>query len=276
MLLTVRLGPVAGASARAWLTSARATTAHLRDRPVLGVPPEVVDHFEGFLATWETAAATADPDEFRWDDEVDVDVVRVVAAHWVRVANLVRERPDLGLPRPDAAADAFYDALIIGIADVLARAEDTDYADSFSSVIPAFDAEAPTDAAPPAVRTYRVVLVDDTDDIRTLLRISFDLHAAFEVVGQARDGGEAIEVCREHQPDVVILDLRMPVMDGFTALPHLRRECPDAKVIVFSAETATEHRDRALELGAVGYLQKGQALPGLADEVVRILEAPPG
>lgn len=233
------------------------------------MPGDVVDHFEAFLTDWEARAG--DGPDFHWTGEVDVDVLRSVAAHWVRVANLVRERPDLGLLRPPAEADAFYDALIEAITDVLVRADDPSYTASFSSVVPDFDTATPTATASPS--PHRVVLVDDTADIRTLLRIGFDLHPAFEVVGEAGDGRQAIEVCRTEQPDLVILDLRMPVMDGLAALPLLREACPAVRVILFSADASPADCERAVELGADECLCKSHAIPELPEVALRVLGA---
>jgi DNA-binding NarL/FixJ family response regulator len=81
-------------------------------------------------------------------------------------------------------------------------------------------------------RPVRVVVIDDTIDIRELLRVALS-RGGMEVVGEARDGQEGIDVVREERPDVVMLDLAMPVMDGVEALPHIRELVPDAQIIVF-------------------------------------------
>ena len=75
-------------------------------------------------------------------------------------------------------------------------------------------------------RHHRVVLVDDTRDLRELMRLAM-VRGGFDVVGEAADGREGIEVCAQQQPDVVLLDLAMPVMDGIEALPGIREHCPE-------------------------------------------------
>lgn len=113
----------------------------------------------------------------------------------------------------------------------------------------------------------RVVLVDDTADLRQLMRIALR-RAGWDVVGEAGDGVQGIEVARAQTPDLVVLDLSMPVMDGLEALPQIRASCPDSTIVVMSGFGATQMTERALARGADGYLQKGAPL----SEVVAYLE----
>lgn len=110
----------------------------------------------------------------------------------------------------------------------------------------------------------RVVLVDDTEDLRQLMRIALK-RAGYEVVGEAGDGAAGIAVAREQQPDLVVLDLSMPVMDGLEALPHIRTSCPDATIVVMSGFGAAQMSERALTQGADGYLQKGASIRSVVD-----------
>ena len=110
-----------------------------------------------------------------------------------------------------------------------------------------------------AEKPIRVVIVDDTPDLRDLLRLARESDG-FDVVAEAGDGQEGIDVARAQRPDVILLDLSMPVMDGLEALPTLRKVCPEAKIIVLSGFGAAQMTRRALAAGADGYLQKGVAL----------------
>src|SRR2546430_9145859 len=103
----------------------------------------------------------------------------------------------------------------------------------------------------------RVLIADDTPDIRLLLRAALRMYPGFEIVGEAADGAEAVKLAQEHQPDVILLDLAMPVKDGLQAIPEIREESPDTKILVLSGFTATEMRPEAFRLGAHAYLEKG-------------------
>ena len=115
----------------------------------------------------------------------------------------------------------------------------------------------------------RVVVIDDTEDLRDLMRIALT-RGGMTVVGEAGNGLEGIETVRTQLPDVILLDLSMPVMDGLQALPHLRRLVPRGKIIVLSGFGAGQMADRALESGADGYLQKGLSLSGIIERVREI------
>lgn len=128
-------------------------------------------------------------------------------------------------------------------------------------------------SAVPRPEPVRVVLVDDTTDLRELLRFALEQHE-FRVVGEAGDGRTGIEVVRELQPDLVLLDLAMPVMDGFEALPLVRAACPDAVVLVLSGFDAATSGARACTLGAHGYLEKGVSLRSTLAQVREALAAP--
>jgi DNA-binding NarL/FixJ family response regulator len=121
-------------------------------------------------------------------------------------------------------------------------------------------------ADPSSPRPVRVVVIDDTADLRELLRISLT-RGGMEVVGEAGDGLAGIETVRLVRPDVVLLDLSMPVMDGLEALPEIRRLVPDGKIVVLSGFGATQMSERALSTGADGYLQKGMSLKRMLDYV---------
>lgn len=105
----------------------------------------------------------------------------------------------------------------------------------------------------------RVVIIDDTEDLRDLLKLALG-RGGFEVVAEAGDGRAGIEVVREVHPDIILLDLAMPVMDGIEALPTLRRLCPVAKIVVLSGFGAQQMSARAIAAGADGYVQKGAPL----------------
>jgi signal transduction histidine kinase/CheY-like chemotaxis protein len=128
-------------------------------------------------------------------------------------------------------------------------------------------------SAVPTESAVRVVVIDDTADLRELLGFAL-ARGGMDVVGEAGDGLAGIEQVRLHLPDVVLLDLSMPVMDGMTALPRIREIVPDARIIVFSGFGATQLTDRALAIGADDYLQKGTSLAKILERVREVLARP--
>ncbi|HEV7887460.1 MAG TPA: EAL domain-containing protein [Acidimicrobiales bacterium] len=117
----------------------------------------------------------------------------------------------------------------------------------------------------------RVVIADDTDDVRSLLQYTLALDGRFEVVAQAADGVAAIAAAEAEQPDVVVLDLAMPVMDGMSAIPRIARVAPDARIVILSSFGARQMAEQALTLGASAYVEKAtfQALTSVLVDVCR-------
>jgi two-component system, chemotaxis family, chemotaxis protein CheY len=115
----------------------------------------------------------------------------------------------------------------------------------------------------------RVVMIDDSADLRGLVRFALT-RAGMDVVGEAGDGSAGIEVVREERPDVVLLDLAMPIMDGVEALPHIRELVPDARIIVFSGFDVALS-EQVLESGADGHVVKGTPLKDIVTYVLETL-----
>src|SRR5690554_2333021 len=111
------------------------------------------------------------------------------------------------------------------------------------------------------VRTTRVVLADDHDVVRQGLRRLLDRTPEIEVVGEASDGLEALNSVHEHQPDVLLLDIEMPVMDGIEVAKRLREAGVKVRILVLSAYDDHEYIRALLDIGVSGYLVKGEA-PG--------------
>ena len=102
----------------------------------------------------------------------------------------------------------------------------------------------------------RLVLADDHEVTRTGFIALLAGHPQFEVVGQARDGQEAVELCERLLPDIVILDIRMPLLNGLGAARLLQQRLPALKVVIFTMDDSPDHLEAAMSAGAVGYLLK--------------------
>ena len=119
----------------------------------------------------------------------------------------------------------------------------------------------------------RVFLCDDVPELRALLRFALEEDADVRVVGEAGDAAEGIAGVTELQPDVLLLDLSMPGLDGLEAIPLLKDAAPGVGIIVFSGFAADRMSAPALELGADRYLEKGEPLDVIKGAVREVASA---
>jgi NarL family two-component system response regulator LiaR len=115
----------------------------------------------------------------------------------------------------------------------------------------------------------RLLIVDDHSVVRQGLRMFLGLDADLEIVGEASDGAEAVALARELHPDVVLMDLIMPVMDGISAIKTIRSELPDIEVLALTSVLEDASVIGAVRAGAIGYLLKTTE----ADELRRAIKA---
>ncbi|WP_026442322.1 response regulator [Pseudacidobacterium ailaaui] len=114
----------------------------------------------------------------------------------------------------------------------------------------------------------RVLIVDDHPVVRVGLRTMLDSEEKITVTGAAESAAEAIEEVKQQPPDVVLMDLRMPDMEGVEGIMELRRLCPDTRILVLTNYEADDYILRALQAGAMGYLLKSTPQA----EIVRAVE----
>ncbi|WP_238625999.1 response regulator [Aggregatilinea lenta] len=144
--------------------------------------------------------------------------------------------------------------------------------------------------------TIRVMIVDDHTIVREGLATLLDVFPDLELVAEASNGLEAIRICGEHMPDVVLMDMLMPEMDGISATQEIRKQFPDVQVLALTSFNEKHYVTGAIEAGAIGYLLKDieanslatairaakKGEPTLSPEATRVLihattqPAPPG
>jgi len=119
-------------------------------------------------------------------------------------------------------------------------------------------------------KTIRIVVIDDQAVVRQGFVSLIRTVADFDVVAEGTNGREAIDLFREHRPDVMLIDLRMPVMGGVEAIGAIRREFPTARIIVLTTYDGDEDIYRSLQAGAQGYLLKDVFFEELEEAIRRV------
>lgn len=117
-----------------------------------------------------------------------------------------------------------------------------------------------------------VLIVDDNGGVRMLLRKLAERDTDVRIVAEASDGMEAIEMAAAHAPDVVLLDVDMPVLDGIGAIAGILKAAPRTRIVMHSA--FSDQRDRALDSGAHGWANKGQSWDEIRDLITEVVSRP--
>ena len=113
----------------------------------------------------------------------------------------------------------------------------------------------------------RVMITDDHLIVREGLRLILETADDIEVVGEAIDGAECLRLVPELNPDVILMDLQMPRMDGITAIEHLRKNHPEIAIVILTTYNEDDLMIRGLQLGACGYLLKDTSRESLLDTI---------
>ena len=116
----------------------------------------------------------------------------------------------------------------------------------------------------------RVLIADDHRLFAEALEAILSTDERIAVAGTARDGREAVELAGEHKPDVILMDISMPVMDGIEAVEELRRRGLEAGVLMLTGSNARDDVDRARHAGAAGYVTKDRIAAELIDAIVEV------
>lgn len=117
----------------------------------------------------------------------------------------------------------------------------------------------------------RILIVDDNPTLRQGLRSLLSVHPGFDIVGEAEDGLEAITFVDQFHPDLVLMDLSMPRMDGMTATREIKNKWPETKVLVLTVHKSIEYIQAAIKAGADGYILKDSSHAEMIESIEHIL-----
>jgi two-component system, NarL family, response regulator DegU len=118
----------------------------------------------------------------------------------------------------------------------------------------------------------RLIVVDDHDSVRDGITVMLSGEPGFRVVGQAANGLEALELCRREQPDLVLMDVRMPDMDGLTATRAIKQRFPNVSVLMLTMHENQDYLLEAIRAGAAGYILKDAPQRELVNAIRKVLE----
>jgi DNA-binding NarL/FixJ family response regulator len=124
---------------------------------------------------------------------------------------------------------------------------------------------------PAAQRPSRIIIADDHPVFRSAIKQILERYPDLEVVAEAANGHQALELCRRLRPHLVLMDLRMPEMDGFEATHAIKREFPETIVLILTAVDESRGLSRSLEAGAAGYILKDASPAQITHDVRRVL-----
>jgi DNA-binding NarL/FixJ family response regulator len=120
--------------------------------------------------------------------------------------------------------------------------------------------------------SIRLLIADDHALVRSGLRSMLQREPGVEIVGEARNGREAVELCRSLEPDLILMDVRMPEMDGLEATRAIKQECPGTGVLMVTMHENRDYMLEATKAGAAGYVLKDAPRNELISAVRRIVD----
>ena len=130
---------------------------------------------------------------------------------------------------------------------------------------------SPVEAARKLPESIRVLIADDHRLFAQALEAILATDDRIEIAGHARDGREAVELARTLRPHVILMDIAMPIMDGFQATKHILSESPTTSVLMLTGSNARSDVDRARKSGAAGYVTKDRIAGELIDAIVEVV-----
>jgi DNA-binding NarL/FixJ family response regulator len=124
----------------------------------------------------------------------------------------------------------------------------------------------------PGLPSVRILVVDDFEPFRRFVRSTLQEKTELQVIREVSDGLEAVQKAEELQPDLILLDIGLPTLNGIEAARRIRKLAPESKIVFLSMESSADVMQEALSLGALGYVVKAHAERDLLDAVETVLQ----
>lgn len=121
-------------------------------------------------------------------------------------------------------------------------------------------------------RRIRILVADDHPIVRRMVRTTLQQHPHFEVLGEAKDGAEAVEEAKKLKPDVVVLNVTMPVLNGFEAAQEIKRQVPQSRIVILSTHADKYFVNEAKKIGVKVYVSKSKIGEALVKAVQAAVE----
>jgi two-component system, NarL family, response regulator LiaR len=117
----------------------------------------------------------------------------------------------------------------------------------------------------------RILLVEDHKNVRNALNTYLGVYEDLKVIGEAANGPDAINICRHFQPDVVLMDINLPGMDGITATQMIKKEFPSIQVIILTGFGDSDNKDAAMRAGAAVYISKDRVVDDIYNAIQTVV-----
>ena len=122
------------------------------------------------------------------------------------------------------------------------------------------------------VKQITVLLAEDHAKFRKSLKLLIELSGDIEVIGEAKNGSEAVKLSDKLRPDIIVMDIAMPLLNGLQATRHIMKMNPSARVLILSSHADPEYLQQAMAFGASGYMVKQSSAPVLVDAIREVLK----